>query len=81
MVGGSKRGEDGSFFFSGCFHFWLSNDRMRGKARFLFGTWNRMMNDIWNIGKCCDVIGIEHRSQIIPKYISNFFIYHIGFSL
>lgn len=55
------------FFSSGCFHFWLRNKRMRGKGIFLFGTWNGMMNDIWNIGKCCDVIGIEHRSQIISK--------------
>ena len=26
-----------------------------------------MMSDVWNIGKCCDVIGIEHRFQIISK--------------
>ena len=73
--------EDGSFGFSGRFYlFGSSNERMRGKGRFLFGTWNGMMNDIWNIGKCCDVIGIEHRSQIIPKLeFSTSPIFHISY--
>ena len=37
-----------------------------------------MINDIWRIGKCCDVIGIEYISQMIQNInfnVSNLFIY------